>query len=411
MRVLHVSHQYPPAIGGSERYIADLSEELVARGHQVDVFTSRSRDFHSWRTELPVYDEMNGVKVYRYRSLQRRDYVWRILHFSLGRYWHNRAWWWEPFIFLGGGPLCPGLFLDIWHHGRRYDLIHLNCLVYGHVLYGYWVAKRIHLPIIVTPHAHAEQEVTYNLGYQRRVLFGADHVLADTPAERDLLLSLKLPTTNVSLGGVGLHPTRYPLGEPLTARRALGLPDDAYVFLFLGRKDKYKGLEMVLRAFTRLQPKHPHLHCLAVGPETDDSRQLWPEYEKTHNLHVFGAVSEAEKLNVLRACDCLVLPSVGEAFGIVFLEAWMMRKPVIGARVLAVGNVIDDERTGLLALPDDPESLAQCMERLILQPTLGHQLGQAGHVKVMAHYTVPKITDRVEAIYQNILTSTRPGEK
>ncbi|MBI5567875.1 MAG: glycosyltransferase, partial [Chloroflexi bacterium] len=65
MRVLHVSHQYPPAIGGSERYIADLSEELVARGHQVDVFTSRAVDFHTWQNKLPKFEQRQGVNVYR----------------------------------------------------------------------------------------------------------------------------------------------------------------------------------------------------------------------------------------------------------------------------------------------------------------------------------------------------------
>ena len=52
MRMLYVTHQYPPAIGGSEKYVGDLSQELAARGHQVDVFTSRSRDYHTWKNEL-----------------------------------------------------------------------------------------------------------------------------------------------------------------------------------------------------------------------------------------------------------------------------------------------------------------------------------------------------------------------
>ena len=190
MRLSHVTHQYPPAIGGSEGYIADLSEELAARGHQVDVFTGQSRDFRTWRSELPGFEHREGVNVYRFHSLQRRGYMWRTLHFGLRNYWRTRAWWYEPFIFFGGGPLCPRMFWEMLWRGRQYDLIHLNCLVYAHVVYGYWTARILNVPVIVTPHAHAEQEVTYNIGYQRAVLAGCDYILADTPAERELFINL-----------------------------------------------------------------------------------------------------------------------------------------------------------------------------------------------------------------------------
>jgi glycosyltransferase involved in cell wall biosynthesis len=403
MRLLHVSHQYPPAIGGSERYIADLSEELVARGHQVDVFTSRSLDFHSWRSELPGFEQRNGVNVYRYRSLQRRAYVWRTLHFGLRNYWRTRSRRWEPLIFFGGGPLSPGMFWDILRRGQRYDLIHLNCLVYGHVAYGYWAARLRHVPVIVTPHAHAEQEVTYNIGYQRAVLADCDHILTDTPAERQLMIDLGLPPERVSLGGVGLCPADYPPGDTRAARQRLGLPEEGFVLLFLGRKDKYKGLEVALQAFAQLQDRYPDLHLLAIGPETDDSRAIWPKYQDLPNLHVLGAVSDEEKLAALQACDCLTLPSVGEAFGIVFVEAWMIGKPVVAARTLSVGSVVDDGENGLLAAPDDATDLARCIAALMDNPDRRRAMGQRGREKVLAHYTVPRITDRIEAVYQRVL--------
>jgi glycosyltransferase involved in cell wall biosynthesis len=121
------------------------------------------------------------------------------------------------------------------------------------------------------------------------------------------------------------------------------------------------------------------------------------------NLNVLGAVSDDEKVLALQACDCMVLPSVGEAFGIVFLEAWMMGKPVIGARTLAVSAVIDDGRDGLLAAPDDVSDLARCIVSLVDNPGRGQDMGQQGRRKVLSRYTVPRITDRVEDIYQHVL--------
>ncbi len=407
MRVLHVSHQYPPAIGGSERYIADLSEELAARGHHVDVFTSRAVDFHTWQNKLSGFEQRSGVDVYRFRSLQRRAYVWQILHFGLNRYWHKRERRYEPFIFLGGGPISLGMLAALLRRGRQYDLIHLNCLVYSHVAYGYWAAQRLNVPTIVTPHAHAEQPVTYDVGYQRRILAGCDHILADTPIERDFLTGLGLPATKVSLGGVGLRPKLYPIGDQATARQKLGLPQTGPVALFLGRKDKYKGLEISLQAFEQLQGRYPDLHFLAVGPETDESLAMWPRYQSLKQLHNRGAVSDDEKLLALQACDLLMLPSVGEAFGIVFLEAWLAGKPVIGARTLAVSTVIDEYRDGLLAEPEDASSLARQIAFLLDRPDWRVAMGERGRAKVLANYTVARVTDRVESIYQQVIDQRR----
>jgi glycosyltransferase involved in cell wall biosynthesis len=401
MRVLHVSHQYPPAVGGSERYIADISEELVRRGYEVDVFTTRAVDYHTWRNVLPGFEQRTGVNVYRFRSVQRREYVWRALRYGLENYLRTRARRYEPFIFLGGGPLSPGMFMAMLHSGRQYDLIHLNCLVYAHVAYGYWAAHWLNIPTVITPHLHVEQEPTYNIPYQRHVMAGADHVFADTPMEQSFLVSLGLPAEQVSLGGIGLHVEQYPSDDTAAARQQLGLPSHDPIALFLGRKDKYKGIEIAVQAFVHLQARCPNLHLLAVGPETSESQTMWTRYQDVPNLHNPGAVSDKEKLQVLQACDFLILPSVGEAFGIVFLEAWIMGKPVIGARTQAVSTVIDEYRDGLLATPEDPSDLARCMAYLIEHPERRITMGQRGRRKVLNNYTVSRITDRVEAVYQS----------
>jgi glycosyltransferase involved in cell wall biosynthesis len=406
MRLLHVTQRYPPAIGGAEKYVADLSEELVRRGHEVDVFTSRALDFYTWKNELPAFERLNGVDVYRFRSMRRRAWVWSLLHYGLRNYWRSRSRRYEPFTLFGSGPLAPGMLWAMLTRGRRYDLIHLICLVYSHVIYGYWAARRLGVPVVITPLAHAEQEVTYNFSYQRRAMAGSEHVIALTPAERDLFLDLGFDPWRVSVSGTGLRPEAYENGvegDRLAARRRLGLEEDAFVILFLGRKSDYKGLDVALDAYAALRPQDRGICFLAVGPETDFSRALWPEYQGLAGLHVLGAVTDQEKLASLRACDCLVLPSAGESFGIVFLEAWLMGKPVIGARTLAVSSVIREGVDGLLAAPGDAGDLAACIARLAADSGLVRRMGANGREKVLRRYTVARITDRVEGIYLRVL--------
>lgn len=414
MRLLHVTQRYLPAIGGAEKHIADLSEELVRRGHEVDVFTSRALDFHTWKNELPPFESLNGVDVYRFRSMRRGRWVWNVLHFGLRNYWRSRSRAYEPFIFFGGGPLAPGMLRAMLAQGRRYDLIHLSCLVYGHVAYGYWAARRLGVPVVITPHAHIGHEETYALGYQQEAMAGSDHVLAGTPAEREVLVKLGLDPYRVSVSGHGLTPEEYGPGlqwDRTEARRRLGLPVEGFMVLFLGRKSDYKGLEVALDAYSALSPYYPALQFLAVGPETEYSQSIWPRYQHLPRLHVMDVVPHEEKLAALRASDCLVLPSTGEAFGIVFLEAWMMGKPVVGARTLAVSSVIDEGIDGLLSIPGDAGDLATCISKLARDPELARQMGTEGHDKVFRRFTVPRIADRVEGAYLRVLRRRRRAEE
>lgn len=403
MRVLHVTHQYPPALGGSERYIADLSEELVRRGHQVDVYTSRSLDYHTWRNELAPFEVRNGVNVYRFRSVRRRRLHWRMLHFGARNYWRTHARGYELPIFLGGGPLCPGMFWRLLARVPRYDLVHLNCLVYAPVAYGYVAARMRGVPVMVTPHAHAEQAETYGIGYQQAVLKGSDHVLAVTPAERMFLMDLGVDHTRITTGGNGLRPEDYPLQDRAEARWRLGLPQDAYVVLFLGRKAEYKGFNLTLEAYKALRPHHPQMRLLAAGPGTNHSQELLACSEGLPGFRDLGPVSEDAKIAALSACDCLVLPSSGEAFGIVFLEAWIVGKPVIGARTAAVSTVIQNGQDGFLIEPGNVNDLITRLACLLENPALGQQMGRTGQAKVLNRYTVSRITDVVEGTYLRVL--------
>ncbi|MGD2148580.1 MAG: glycosyltransferase family 4 protein [Anaerolineae bacterium] len=403
MYVLHVTHQYPPAIGGSEKYIADLSEELVERGHKVDAFTSRSLDYRTWKNELPPREERNGVSVRRFRSMRRTDLVWRVLHWSQGNYWKSRSRIYEPLILFGGGPLCPGMFTAMLRKLPAYDLVHLNCLVYGHVIYGYLAARWRKVPVVVTPHIHPEQEVTYGVRYQLNVLRGCDHVVAVSDGEREFLLGLGLEPWHVTTAGNGLRPASYPLRDIGACRRRLGIPEEAFVMLFLGRQVEYKGLRTVLDAFIALRERHPHVHLLVVGPETTFSRKLFSQHSALQGVTNLGRVPDDVRLDALNACDCLVLPSEGEAFGIVFLEAWILRKPVIGPNTKAVSTVIRDDRDGWLVPLNDPSAIATAVDRWIAAPELARCMGEAGRCRVLQRYTQTSVADRVEGVYLQTL--------
>ena len=143
------------------------------------------------------------------------------------------------------------------------------------------------------------------------------------------------------------------------------MPSDAQIILFLGRKVDYKGLGLIVKAANCLQERHPNLMLISAGPHTPESRSLYADFGDTIRWLDRDVVTHEEKVQLLNACNLLALPSTGEAFGIVYLEAWMAEKPVIGANVGAVPFVIQDGVDGLLVRPNNVADLSAKLEILL----------------------------------------------
>jgi glycosyltransferase involved in cell wall biosynthesis len=119
---------------------------------------------------------------------------------------------------------------------------------------------------------------------------------------------------------------------------------------------------------------------------------------------VINDFSEEEKPRLLAACDLLAHPSGNESFGIAFIEAWACGKPVVGARVGAVPSVIDEDQDGLLFRYLDPDGMAQAILALLADPSRRIRMGKAGRRKVLANYTWDIVTDRLRAVYTEVVS-------
>jgi glycosyltransferase involved in cell wall biosynthesis len=240
----------------------------------------------------------------------------------------------------------------------------------------------------------------------RRILGESDLVFAVTPAEQGFLHAQGL-SRRVVVGGNGLRLGRFPYLDPHAARARLGLPQDAFVVLFLGRKTAYKGLDALLAALRALRAQHSSAHLLAIGPETPESQRLWNAAGDMPGLIVRGAVADEERLAALAACNVLAVPSRAEAFGIVYLEAWAYRKPVIAAALPAIASLIGEGEDGFLIDPDRPAQLHDRLLRLAEHPDEAAAMGERGYAKLAARYTVEAIGAIVEAAYARVLRHHR----
>jgi glycosyltransferase involved in cell wall biosynthesis len=118
---------------------------------------------------------------------------------------------------------------------------------------------------------------------------------------------------------------------------------------------------------------------------------------------LLGFVSEAERRDLLAACDLLALPSRTESFGLVFMEAWANHKPIIGARAGAIPAVVRDGEDGILVKFGDVAALAGAIETLVRSPELRANMGAVGFAQVIDESVW---FERVRAVYEQVLATT-----
>ncbi len=399
MKVAHFVHRYRPTIGGAEQYMIDLSERLALKGHGVTVYTSRAISSDSWSNALPPGESIGGVRVKRFGSVPRTKMVWHMLHYGYANYPGRKDLMTQLAIFLGNGPISPSWFLSQYLDREKFDVVHATALPYSHVYYAYRFARRKRTPFVITPFVHTEQKSVFEVKYFFDVLRKADAVIAATDHEKRYLESRGIDGNKLHTVGLGIDFKE--LGEHGKApfKPGIGLREDESYILFLGRKEYYKGLDVLIKAFNLIKGDFPGVYLLLVGPRTPYSEKLMAGVADGERIIEMGAVTDAEKNDALRSASIVVLPSTYESFGIVFIEAWANRKPVIGARSGAVVDVISENKNGLLFTPGDERELAGELRTLLNDKALRDAMGEHGYRTVEKRYTKDAITDKVEELY------------
>jgi glycosyltransferase involved in cell wall biosynthesis len=258
------------------------------------------------------------------------------------------------------------------------------------------LARRLEVPFVLTPFHHSRWENRFYRHYLN-LYREADGVIALTEGEKGALLRLGVKPERVFVTGMG--PILAPAADAVSFRQSFDIKGQ--MILFLGQKYRYKGLSALLEAAPAVWTRFPDARFVFIGPRTRYSRLRFRGCDDCRVLEL-GAVDLETKTNALAACDLLCLPSTQESFGGVFLEAWMMGKPVIGGDAPAVRCVIEDDVNGYV-VKQDPRPIAERIIHLLERPALGEKMGAAGQAKTQAHYTWKRLVEKTEAVYRAVL--------
>ena len=159
------------------------------------------------------------------------------------------------------------------------------------------------------------------------------------------------------------------------------------VILTVGRWDsaeRYKGMDTLITALPRLLTDRSDVQLVAVG-EGDDRNWLEDLADKNgvrRHVHFLSGLSYAELAACYSACELFALPSRGEGFGLVYLEAMACGKPVIGGAHGGAPEIIQDGVTGYLVPHGDALQLATSIETLLRDPELARKMGERGKKRI-----------------------------
>lgn len=264
------------------------------------------------------------------------------------------------------------------------------------------VARRHDIPFVLAPYHHPRWGGWLYRDYHR-LYRQADALIALTEAERQTLIGLGVAPERVFVTGNG--PNLAGSADGPAFRRRHNLPAAAPIILFVGQKYRYKGIETLAAAAKQVWRRTPEAHFVFLGPPTPFSKRFFAGQSDPRLLDL-GAVDLQTKTDALAACTLLCLPSAQESFGGVFTEAWSLGKPVIGADIPAVREVIDDGLNGYLVAPA-AGPLAERIGYLLDHPAIAAQLGQAGRQKTEAQYNWEQLARKTEAVYAAVLNGRR----
>jgi len=159
------------------------------------------------------------------------------------------------------------------------------------------------------------------------------------------------------------------------------------VILTVGRwlaSERYKGMDTLITALPRLLPRWPELQ-LAIAGQGDDRQwleELAQQNGVKRHVHFLTGLSYTQLATCYAACEIFALPSRGEGFGLVYLEAMARGKPVIGGAHGGAPEVIEDGVSGYLVQHGDALQLATSIETLLSDPALAREMGTRGRERV-----------------------------
>jgi glycosyltransferase involved in cell wall biosynthesis len=231
----------------------------------------------------------------------------------------------------------------------------------------------------------------------------AADALIGVSAEIARVLRERYPSTRVHCIRNGIDLSRVTVTRPReSARRDLGIAQDAFVVGTVGRLMPVKAFDLLIEAFARLRQTVPHARLVIVGdgPLRGALQQCAARHGAANDVLFLGARTDVYEL---MACfDVFALSSHHEGIPMVLLEAMTVGVPIVATRVGGVPEVLEDGAHALLVPPGDPGALAGAVERLAASPALRERIAGAARAQVERRFSIQATAAATRDLYLSL---------
>lgn len=406
MKIIHVTHLYYPSQGGVQFFFKNVSERLVKDyGDDVTVVTTDSMygpERKIYKKAGPHQEVVNGVKVLRF-PYQR----WHIKPFYiLSKVFKKLSLKVPENISLKAyGPFSPAMKKYLLNVTA--DAVCASSSNYYFMQLPLWRKCNF----FYYGSIHFNDDESKSLLYRKQVesINASTLYLANTHFEIDRLVKQGVKKDKIFVLGTGVDMEPFLNVSDTTITRFKNdhkIPEGVLVIGYVGRIEVTKNVLLLIKAFEKVSQVIDNVYLVIAGSGNEYVSelkkycfQLPDTISNRIKFHI--NFSAEEKAVIFSSIDVFVLPSHNESFGLVFLEAWSCKKPVIGAAIGAVQNVINEGKDGLLMKINDVHSLSEKLLLLLSDAELRRSMGEAGYTKVKENYTWDIIVSRLRSCYLN----------
>ncbi len=406
-RIALISVDGDPAIeigqeeaGGQNVYVRQVGNALAKLGWQVDMFTRRSSS-----QQAAIIQHSPNCRTIRLNT--------------------------GPAQFIGRDHLfdyLPEFIAEFQRfqmsEGFRYSLIHTN----------YWLSSWVGMELkkkqsLIQVHTyHSLGAVKYRsiddvpaiaaqrLAIEQACLETVDCVIATSPQEQQHMRTLVSHKGNIEMIPCGTDLDKFGGIKRSVAREKLGIAPDAKMVFYVGRFDRRKGIETLVRSVARSSLRGQANLQLVIGGGSRPGQSDGMERDRITNIVAQlglqdcttfpGRLDDTVLPFYYAAADVCVVPSHYEPFGLVAIEAMASQTPVVASNVGGLQFTVIPEVTGLLAPPKDEAAFAAAIDRILTNPDWRDQLGVDGRLRVEIAFSWKSVASRLTNIYTHLLTQT-----
>lgn len=386
MKIALMTNNYKPFVGGVPISVERLAKGLKAQGHQVTVFAPAYQG----------YTDTEDLHIVRYSSLLQK--------------------------FIGGivlpNPLDP--VIDAEFAKQHFDVIHVqHPMLIGRA--AVHLSRKYHIPLVFTYHTRYEQYVKcYTKGllnmdrimplYLHTFLKHCHHILAPTEGMKDYLTrELGCDSHAVSVLPTGIEDCHFLVSEKEKADiREKYQAQDMPLFLSVSRMADEKNVSFLLQAVAEFKERYScpfRLLMVGDGPGKAEYEALCRKLHIDREVIFTGKIPNQEIAPCYAAADAFLFASKTETQGIVILEAFAGKTPVIALDATGVRDLVRNGRNGFLC-PEDTACFAGKMLNFVSDCTLKEALSQNAFSSAL-EYREEAVAKKAVGLYNNVIAEQK----